>query len=117
MNTEAIIQIINTTAGATSGLITQVAWFLAIGQAANWLSLSFPALLLFTVIMRVKKNTRPSSDEERGKLGVLVLIGWLLFAFTTYTGVKGIAHMAQAGFAPTIYVTDSLGGLQALKLK
>ena len=115
MDTEQIIQVINATAGATSGLLSQVAWFLAIEQAAHWLSLSFPALVLFGVIMRVKKNTKDPKEEDKGPLGILVLAGWLLFAFTVYTSVKGLAHIAQAGFAPTMYVADQIGGIDSLK--
>ncbi len=100
-----------------SDLINQVAWFLAIGQATKWLSLSLPALVLFSVIMKVNKNTKPSDEKTKEVKGVFTIIGWLLFAFTVYTGTHGLGHLLQASLAPSIYVADNLGVLKDITEK
>jgi hypothetical protein len=104
MNTESLIQVINATSTGTSALLSQIAWFLAIGQAAHWLSYSLPLMLLFSVIMKVRKNL-----EDKTKGGLLVLVGWGLLALSVHTGTKGIAHLLQAGLSPGIYVADHSG--------
>jgi hypothetical protein len=104
MNTESLIQVINATSTGTSALLSQIAWFLAIGQAAHWLSYSLPLMLLFSVIMKVRKNL-----EDKTKGGLLALVGWGLLALSVHTGTKGIAHLLQAGLSPGIYVADHSG--------
>lgn len=109
MNTEQLIQVINATANSAGSLLNQVAWFMAVGQAASWLAYSFPLLVMFSVIMRIKKN----QDEDTTK-GGLALVGWTILCITVFTATKGIAHLIQAGMAPSIYVADQIGILTAL---
>jgi hypothetical protein len=104
MSSEQIIQLLSATTGNVSTLISQVAWFFAIGWAAKWLSFSFPLLLLFSVFMKVKKQF--SSDADKGLVSI---VGWILLCASLYTGTRGAAHLLQAGLAPTVYVASEAG--------
>jgi hypothetical protein len=109
MSPEQITQILNAASGNLSTLISQVAWFFAIGWAAKWLSFSFPLLMLFSVFMKVKKNM--SDDVHKGFTSI---VGWILLAVSLYTGTRGVAHLLQAGLAPTVYVANESGFLPEL---
>lgn len=109
MEATQIIEIIKATAGSLDSLIQQVAYFFAIGQAAFWLSFSFPLLIMFSVLQKVAKLF-----DSVNSRGLLVLAAWVCFSLTVFTGVRGLAHIAQAAAAPSIYVASEVGQLQTL---
>ncbi len=104
MDTTQVIEIIKATAGSIDSLISQIAFFFAIGQASFWLSFSLPLLIMFSVLQKLAK-TFPSETQK----GTLVLLAWICFSLTLFTGVRGIAHLAQAAAAPSVYVAAEFG--------
>jgi len=112
LDTNQIVTIIQQTGGTISTLISQVAYFFAIQQAAAWLSFTFPCLLLFSVLLKIAKTQKALGDVD--KTGYTALFAWLLFSVALYTGVRGMAHVAQAAFSPAIYVASEIGGIDAL---
>jgi hypothetical protein len=110
MNTESIIQIINATAGATTDLIGQLAWFFSIGAAAKWLSCSLPLLILFGILMKIA-STLKAEGKPTETIGKIIFTAWLLFAGTLYTSVRGVAHIIQASVAPIVYVATEVGSV------
>lgn len=112
MDTSQIIQIINATSANVSTLISQVAWFFAIQSAAHWLSFTLPCLLMFSVLLRLAKTSKTMEQVETA--GRFVLFAWIFFAASLYTGVRGLAHVAQAAVAPTVYVASEIGEIGAV---
>ena len=108
MDTTQIIEIVKATAGSASVLINQVAWFFAIQQAAQWLSFSFPLLMLFSVMHKLRSKFPETSA------GAMGLVAWILLALAIGTGVRGAAHLAQASLAPTVYAAEAVGSVQKL---
>lgn len=104
MNTDTIFSLVQATIGTASEMISQIAWFFAIGAAAKWLSVSFPLLMLFSVFLKTRKTI---TDET--KRGSVTLATWILLAVTIYTATNGVAHLLQAATAPSIYVADQFG--------
>lgn len=118
MDTQQVIDIIKATGGTVSELISQAAFFFAIQQASKWLSISLPLLILFSVLLKIAKTNKVSGMSDE-KVGIYVLVAWLAFAGTLFTGVRGVAHLIQAAVSPAIYVaataTDVHQLIQELK--
>lgn len=117
MNIENIITIIERTGGTLSTLISQIAFFFAINSAAHWLSFTLPCLLLFTILLRIAKSQKALAGGDasaEAKTGGIVFAAWLFLAATLFTGVRGLAHVAQAAVSPAVYVASELGGLGTL---
>jgi hypothetical protein len=101
MDINMMIEILKTVGAPITELINQVAWFLAIGAASKWLSITFPCLILFSVFIRMGNSMQ---QEDKSKEGELKFLAWILVAVTIYTGVRGTSHVMQAAFAPTVYI-------------
>jgi hypothetical protein len=116
MNTESIIQIVSAAAASTGQLVTQLAWFFSIQAAAGWLSISLPLLIIFGVLMKAAATLKAQDSNNHMAVGKLIIIAWIVFAGTIFTGVRGMAHVVQAAFAPTIYVMSEVGQIgEAIK--
>lgn len=110
MNTENILKIIEATGDTVSDLIFQIAMFFAIHQAAFWLSITFPCLLLYGLLLRIAKG---AATEDSPLVGLKVA-AYVLLAVTLFTGTRGVAHFAQAALSPVIYVANEIGALDKL---
>lgn len=112
MTTQDVITIIQQSGATLSSLINQVAFFFAIQSAAAWLCYTLPSLLLFGVLLKIAKTTKALGNEE--KAGGVIFAAWLFFAVSLFTGVRGMAHVAQAALSPVVYVASELGGIDKL---
>jgi len=110
MDTEQVIEIIKATAGSLDSLITQFAYFYAIHAASQWFAVSLPLLILFGVILRMASSLKVSGSSPE-TVGALVLVAWVMFAVTIYSGVRGTSHILQAAMSPSAYVASEAGNL------
>ena len=108
MDTTQIIEIVKATSGTLDSLVSQTAYFFAIGAASKWLSFSLPLLVLFGIFLRVASTLKASGSKPE-TVGLLVIASWVLFSLTLFTGVKGVSHIVQAAVAPSIYVATEFG--------
>jgi hypothetical protein len=116
MNTEQIIEVIKATSGTLDSLISQFAYFFAIQAASKWLAVTLPLLIVFGIMLRIAATFKAEGSSHQ-TVGSIVLVAWMLFAVTLYTGVRGVSHILQAAMAPSIYVASEMGDLsQVLKL-
>lgn len=113
METSQIIEVVKATAGSIDSLISQTAYFFAIQAASSWLAVSLPLLILFGILLRLGSTFKASGSSHQ-TVGMFVLAAWLCFAVTLYTGVRGVSHVLQAAFSPSIYVASEVGGIVEL---
>lgn len=113
MNTEQIIEVVKATAGSLDSLISQFAYFFAIQAASKWLSITLPLLILFGILLRLASTFKVNGSSHQ-TAGTFVLVAWIMFAATLFTGVRGVAHIVQAAMAPSIYVASEIGGVDEL---
>jgi hypothetical protein len=111
MDTQSIIEIIKAISGTTDSLISQIAWFFAIGAAAKWLSFTLPCLLMGSLLLRISKNLAEKAIHWKP---IFSTFGWAFICVTIYTGTKGVAHLAQAAVAPSFYIAAEIGQVDEL---
>ena len=112
MNQEMIISIIKATAGSLDSLISQVAWMLAVQAAAHYLSVTLPLVLVGSILLRLAATEKGLGNHA--KAGSFILAAWVLFAGSLFTGVRGVAPLAQAALSPSVYVAMEAGDILKL---
>jgi hypothetical protein len=109
MNTDQLIQVVNGAVGGINTLISQVAWFIAIGNAASLFSVSVPLMMLTRLFSSI--HDKHIKDNTQGYTGYCKVMAGVLFAISMGYGVKGLSHLVQAGIAPAIYTASTSDAL------